>query len=193
MNLHNRIKDLSSQLKNIENSDGFSCDEEGRGVINVGAEFYDDIFSPYCYKGGDTLSLEMIEYLWEKQEIIPLDYDLTIRFNIKNATEEKRKEIQMAVKKNFENDIHAVDQKMQRTMSFSTWFVIIGIILTAVYLLSINFVPKAVSYIIDILAWVFVWEGVRAYFLDRRDLKTDKVRSLRLAAAKIEVKEFEIY
>ena len=193
MNVHGRIKDLTSQLKNIENSDGFLCDDEGRGIVNIGAENYDDIFSPYCFKGGDTLSFEMVEYLMEKQEIIPLDYDLTLRFNIKDASEDKRKEIQMAVKKNFENDIHAVDQKLQRISSLSFWFCVIGIILTAVYLVAIKFFPIEITYLMDIMAWVFVWEGVSTYFLDRREMRIDKIKSLRLAAAKIEVKEFEPY
>ena len=193
MNVHGRIKDLTSQLKNIENSDGFLCDDEGRGIVNIGAENYDDIFSPYCFKGGDTLSFEMVEYLMEKQEIIPLDYDLTLRFNIKDASEDKRKEIQMAVKKNFENDIHAVDQKLQRISSLSFWFCVIGVILTAVYLVAIKFFPIEITYLMDIMAWVFVWEGVSTYFLDRREMRIDKIKSLRLAAAKIEVKEFEPY
>lgn len=193
MNLRSRIKNLSAQLKNIEENDGFTCDEEGRGIINVGAENFDDIFSPYCFKGGDTLSLELVDYLWEKQEVVPLDYDLTVRFNVKNADEKKRKEIQMAVRENFENDVHAAEQKLHRLAVMSTWFIIIGIIITSIYLVATSFVPVAVTYILDILAWVFIWEGVRAYFLDRRSLKLDKIRSLRLAAAKIEVKEFEPY
>ncbi len=52
-----RIKSLKNKLKEIEDGDGFVCDDQGRAIINVGAENYDDIFSPYCYKGGDTLSV----------------------------------------------------------------------------------------------------------------------------------------
>lgn len=193
MNLHNRIKDLSGQLKNIEDSDGFVCDDEGRGIINVGAENYDDIFSPYCFKGGDTLSLELVEYLWDKQGAIPLDYDLTIRFNVKKADENKRKEIQMAVKQNYENDIHATDQKLHRLTLLSIWFLLLGVLLATAYLIGVSYLPLAVNFILELLAWVFIWEGVRALFLDTRTLKLDKLKALRLAAAKIEVKEFEPY
>lgn len=195
MNLHNRIKDLSGQLKNIEDSDGFVCDEDGRGIINVGAENYDDIFSPYCFKGGDTLSLELVEYLWDKQGVIPLDYDLTIRFNVKNANESKRKEIQMAVKQNYENDIHATDQKLHRLTVLSLWFTILGVILAATYIITVSYtnLPLAVNFVLELLSWVFIWEGARALILDTRNLRLDKLKSLRLAAAKIEVKEFEPY
>ena len=193
MNLQKRMKDLSTQLKNIEDSDGFVCDEDGRALINVGAENYDDIFSPYCFKGGDTLSLELVEYLWDKQGAVPLDYDLTINFNVKDASDSKRKEIQQAVKENYENDVHALDQKLHRLYVLSGWFLILGAIFMTAYLVLSKFLPVAATYIIDLLAWVFIWEGVRALFLDTRNLKLDKLKSLRIAASKIKVSEFEPY
>ena len=193
MNLQKRLKHLSTQLKNIEDSDGFVCDDDGRAMINVGAENYDDIFSPYCFKGGDTLSLELVEYLWDKQGAVPLDYDLTLNFNVKNADENKRKEIQQAVKENYENDVHAVDQKLHRLYVLSGWFLALGVVFMVAYLILMNFLPVMATYIIDLLAWVFIWEGVRALFLDTRNLKLDKLKSLRLAASKITVKEFEPY
>ena len=193
MNLQKRLKHLSTELKNIEDRDGFVCDDAGRAIINVGAENYDDIFSPYCFKGGDTLSLELVEYLWDKQGAVPLDYDLTINFNVKNADESKRKEIQQAVKENYENDVHTVDQKLHRLYVLASWFLALGAIFMTSYLVLMNFLPIAITYIIDLLAWVFIWEGVRALFLDTRNLKMDKLKSLRLAASKITVKEFEPY
>ena len=193
MNLQKRLKHLSTELKNIEDRDGFVCDDAGRAIINVGAENYDDIFSPYCFKGGDTLSLELVEYLWDKQGAVPLDYDLTINFNVKNADENKRKEIQQAVKENYENDVHAVDQKLHRLYVLSGWFLALGVVFMVAYLVLMNFLPVMATYIIDILAWVFIWEGVRAILWDTVSLKFDKLKSLRLAASKITVKEFEPY
>ena len=131
--------------------------------------------------------------MWEKQAAIPLDYDLTIRFNIKNASESRRKEIQTAVKENYENDIHGTEQKLHRLTVLSVWFVVLGILFMVGYLVAVNYMPLAVTFVLDLLSWVFVWEGVRALFLDTRSLRLDKLKALRLGAAKIEVKEFEPY
>ncbi len=38
-----------------KDGDGFVCDDQGRAIINVGAENYDDIFSPYC-------NIEIVEF-----------------------------------------------------------------------------------------------------------------------------------
>ena len=193
MTLKNRLKNLKQQLNDLEDDDIFECDKDGRAIIEVGAENYDDIFSPYCYKGGDTLSLELVEYLKKQSGTIPLDYDLNIRFNVKNADEQKRKEIQMAVKENYEIDVLGIEQKIRglNIMAFS--LISIGVLFMVAYLILINFVPISATYLIDILAWVFIWEGVRAFMMDKNELKIAELKSLRLASAKVTIKEFEAY
>ena len=193
MTLKNRLKNLKQQLNDLEDDDIFECDKDGRAIIEVGAENYDDIFSPYCYKGGDTLSLELVEYLKKQSGTIPLDYDLNIRFNVKNADEQKRKEIQMAVKENYEIDVLGIEQKIRglNIMAFS--LISLGVLFMVAYLILINFVPISATYLIDILAWVFIWEGVRAFMMDKNELKIAELKSLRLASAKVTIKEFEAY
>ena len=188
-----RIKKLKQKLSMIDDGEGFVCDEEDRAIINVGAENYDDVFSPYCYKGGDTLSSSLVEYLNQKAGAVPLDYDLTIRFHVKDATEAKRKEIQAAVKENYQSEVYAIERKMKRTTMFSVSFLVVGIIITAIYLILARFAPVGSVYIIDILAWLFIWEGIDAFFLDRRHLELDRLKVLRLGTAKIEIVEFEPY
>lgn len=188
-----RIRNLHIQLKKIEDREGYTCDKDGRAIINVGAENYDDIFSPYCYKGGDTLSSTLVEYLNQKANTVPLDHDLTIRFHVKDASEEKRKEIRAALKENYQSDIRGIDNKMQSTALFSMWFILLGILFTVAYLLLLDKVPIAVTYIMDLFSWLFLWEGIDAFFLDRRLMKRDKLKALRLATAKLEIIEFEPY
>ena len=188
-----RIKKYKKQLHLKPNNDGFVCDDENRAIINVGAENYDDIFSPYCYKGGDTLSSNLVEYLQQKSNAIPIDYDLTIRFHVKNASEEKRKEIELAVRENYQSEILGIDKRMNRATIFSIIFLFIGILFCTTYLLVSNIVVQPVKYILDLLSWVFLWEGIDAFFLDRRMMQLEKLKSYRLCAAKIEIIEFEIY
>ena len=188
-----RIKILKQGLKYKKNNDDFVCDSDDRAIINVGAENYDDVYSPYCYKGGDTLASSLTEYMQQKANAVPLDYDLTIRFHVKHATEEKRKDIESAVKENYVNQIRGIDKRMQRTTIFSLWFILIGLIFAITYLLIHEITPLFVSYIVDLFAWLFLWEGMDAFFLDRRSLQLDRLKTYRLATAKIEIVEFENY
>ena len=188
-----KIKRLKQELNTIDDGEGFVCDDEDRAIINVGAENYDDIFSPYCYKGADTLSETLVDYLEQKSAAVPLDYDLTIRFHVKNATEAKRKEIQAAVKENYRSDVYGIERRMKGTTLFSFAFLLIGALITTIYLIFASQLPSAFGYLADILSWLFLWEGIDAFFLDRGVLRVERYRALRLGTAKIEIVEFEPY
>ncbi len=188
-----RTKQLKDKFRSITNRKSFSFDSLGRAIIDVGAENYDDVFSQFCYKGGDTLSSSLVQYLMQKSNTIPLKYDLTIRFHIKNASEDKKQEIQNAVKQNYETDIQGINNRMNKALLFSLWFILLGSVFSLIYLFTLNKIPTSVSYIVDLLAWVFLWEGIDAFFLDRNKMKLEKLKALRLGSANIEIKEFELY
>ena len=139
------------------------------------------------------MSLELVDYLWEKQGAVPLDYDITIQFNVKDANEEKRKEIQAAVKENYEQDIHAIDRRLHRLSVLVTWLLIFGGLFMITYFITSKYLSTVFNYFFDLLSWICIWEGIRALFLDKLSLRLDKLKSLRLGAAKIIVKEFEPY
>ena len=193
MGIIKRIKNLKKQLDDLEDDDFFECDKDGKAIIEVGAENYDDIFSPYCYKGGDTLSSELVEYLNKQSGTIPLDYDLNIRFNVKNADDRKRREIQMAVKENYEIEVLGIEQKLRALNIKGSVLIMIGALFMAIYLIMINFLSINFTYFVDILSWIFVWEGLSALMIDKNHLKTTELRLLRLASAKVTIKEFEAY
>ena len=193
MLIKNRINELKSELKYKKRNNDFVIIDDERAIINVGAENYDDIFSPYCYKGGDTLSSTLVDYLQQKSNAVSYEYDLTMRFHVKNATEEKRQEIENAIKENYVNEARGIEERMHRTTIFSLLFLVLGLVFTALYLVLLHFVSTEFTYLIDLFAWIFLWEGTDAFFLDRRVLKLNLVKAYRLATAKIEIVEFEMY
>lgn len=193
MLIKNRINELKSELKYKKRNNDFVIIDDERAIINVGAENYDDIFSPYCYKGGDTLSSTLVDYLQQKSNAVSYEYDLTMRFHVKNATEEKRQEIENAIKENYVNEARGIEERMHRTTIFSLLFLVLGLIFATLYLVLLHFVSTEFTYLIDLFAWIFLWEGTDAFFLDRRVLKLNLVKAYRLATAKIEIVEFEMY
>lgn len=193
MLIKNRIKELKAELKYKKRNNDFVIIDDERAIINVGAENYDDIFSPYCYKGGDTLSSTLVDYLQQKSNAVSYEYDLTLRFHVKNATEEKRQEIENAIKENYVNEARGIEERMHRTTIFSLLFLVLGLVFTALYLVLLHFVSTEFTYLIDLFAWILLWEGTDAFFLDRRVLKLNLVKAYRLATAKIEIVEFEMY
>ena len=93
------------QIRRLENSkladdELYDTDENGRGIIDVGAENYDDIFSYYDLNGENVLDSEFSEFLDKKAGAIPQKVELALHFHVKGATEEKCDEIDRAIKNN---------------------------------------------------------------------------------------------
>jgi hypothetical protein len=188
-----RIKNYKKKLKSARRQNVYELNEEGQAIINIGAENYDDIFSPYCYKGGDSLAFELVEYLEEKAESIPLDRDLVMRFHVKNANDAKREEVEQAVRANFRNDIVGLKRQMRRNDAFSLAFILIGLSLFFLYMFLPVTVPVIIRGLVDLFSWVMCWEALDAFFLDRRSLQLERFKKYRLWASKIEIIEFENY
>lgn len=188
-----RIKELKKLAKFQNDDDGFDVDSKERAIIDVGAENYDDIYSPYCYKGGDTVSRGIEDYLEKKADTIPLDYDLKIKFHVKDADPEKRKDIANALRTNYENDIRAINKRMSRNNVFSLYLLLLGLVFFLVYVFTIDIVPFWIGLLLELMFWVLIWEALYIFFLDRHELQLEKLKKYRLLTAKIVIVEFEPY
>ncbi|MBQ3494024.1 MAG: hypothetical protein IJA69_01270 [Clostridia bacterium] len=188
-----RIRQLKESVKYKKPEHYYEINDENQAIINVGAENFDDVFSPYCYKGGDSLSSELVAYLEEKAEGIPLEYDLVIRFHVKNASDSKREEIEKALRTNFRNDIQGIKRQLKRNDAFSLAFFGIGMILFMLYMFLPEGTNKIVMGFLELFAWVMAWEALDAFFLDRRSMQIERLKKYRLWASKVEIIEFENY
>ena len=72
------------QLRKINRSklsedEWYDEDSNGRGIIDVGAENYDDVFSYYDLDGEGVLDKEFDEFLEAKADAIPMKQELALR------------------------------------------------------------------------------------------------------------------
>ena len=187
-----RSRELMHNRK-LANDEKVYFDEEGNGIIDVGAEEYSDIFSYYSLNGYNVLDTEFNNFIEAKADTIPMKRNLTMVFHIKDANTEKLCEIKNAVKDNYEREIFAINREMHRNTIFSLIMLIVGLSIFGIYILAnifeFSFIFTAVA---EIGAWVFLWESVDKFFLQRSKLKSERLKKYRLMKANIKVKEFAI-
>ena len=187
-----RVRALKKETKLVKN-EKFKLDESGRGIIEIGAENYGDIFSYYNLDGAEVLDSEFNNFLEAKADSIPLKYDLVLNFHIKNPDAYKEQEIKFAVKENYEREIHAINRKIHNNTMFSFYMLLSGILLFATYILLLYFkAPDIITIIFEIATWVFLWETVDSFFLERRHLKHERLKKYRLMKSKIILSEFKV-
>lgn len=176
----------------LSEGEWFDTDSNGRGVIDVGAENYDDIFSYYDLDGENVLDKEFDDFLEIKADAIPLKQELALHFHVKDPTEEKRLEIERAIKNHYKRELRANNRRLHRISLFSLYMFIMGLIFLGIYVpLEIFNVHFAVKYVFDIASWVFFWEAVDQWFIHRREIKREILKKYRFIRADIHVCEYK--
>lgn len=188
-----RIKQIRKLEKSKLGDDEFyETDANNRGIIDVGAENYDDIFSYYDLNGENVLDDEFAEFLDKKAKAIPQKVELALHFHVKDPTEEKREEIERAIKNNYKREVRAINRKLQKNAKFSIYLLTFGLFSFGIYLLLCYLNAHfAITYIFDLIAYVFLWEVVDNHFLERKELQNKRLQMYRFVRADIDVLEYK--
>ena len=185
------------QIRRLENSkladdELYDTDENGRGIIDVGAENYDDIFSYYDLNGENVLDGEFSEFLDKKAGAIPQKVELALHFHVKGATEEKCDEIDRAIKNNYKRELRAINRELHRNTLNTIYLLCAGFFAFGIYVLlhylNAHFI---LEYLVDLLGYVFLWEVVDNHFLRRPEIQDRRLHLYRFVRADIEVYEYE--
>ncbi|MDE6373753.1 MAG: hypothetical protein K2L72_04565 [Clostridia bacterium] len=158
---------------------------ESGAIINVKIDGKEQLYSPYSYSG-DKLSGEFCEYVYERAKRAPITEDLTI--NIHSAEELDAAEIESTLKKHYGRVYLESKGELRRVTTISLIMTVFGVIALAVMVLLNHLLNNFyVSTIIEIAAWVFVWEAVDYFFLQRPLVKAKLILIQRIYKATVEI------
>ena len=180
------IKELKKNMDARLHREEVERDEEGRAVIEMTVMSDEDFLSDFSVGRRPTVSSEVAEFLEESaRAFLPAE---PIRLNIYSdcITEEKQEGYSAALKEYYKRHYEENRRDLRRNAWISLIMAIIGIIaLTVVITLAVFEKLPVFSEAIDIFAWVFLWEAVDLFFLERAVLRAKRNRYLRLIDANI--------
>lgn len=143
--------------------------------INMTVLNDDDFLSPYSPVSSPVVSSEVAEFLENgANKFLPKQQ---IRLDVcSNCIDSDEKNTyDSAIRNYFKLKLEGTSLSLKRNLIVSIVFTVIGILGLAAMLIIDNFFDRAIwTEIVDIFAWVFVWEAVDQYFIERRKLKLDK-------------------
>lgn len=166
-------------------------DEEGRALLSMSVRDGVEFLSPYALSGRPDLNSEVADFL--DGAVMNLRPEEEIRLEISGDADGKKKsEFRAAVKNHYRAKVLETDRKLSENARMSLIFALVAAVVLSVYVvLEINFANFVVLQLIDITAWVFMWEAVDLVFLERKILKTELVRATSLYSAKVIFKDDE--
>ena len=174
------VKNLKKELKN--KNDNYEDIE----TINIKAESKAAIFSDYNYDSNEVLNSNLEEFLVEKVKNIPPKVNLRVKIFTDDCVDEN--EVKVAYKNKFKGDFEELEQELKRNILFAFTMLILGVLFMGFLILEIYFLNNYIlSTILEIAVWVFVWEAVDSFFLERSSIRRKRYQLARLYYADLEV------
>jgi len=159
-------------------------DEQGNAIIDVNLEQDDNLFSPYSDK--KVLNPEILNYIDSLADPIPANIPLIINFIVDDDSKLDQDFIKLAFKRHYWLSYKEKVRDSRRNLVTSLILFAIGFALLVIYYL-LNKISDSFfgNEIILISSWVFIWEGVNRFFLDRREKKIDRINEGQMAVAMV--------
>ena len=164
------IQELKRQLNARVLEDSVERDDEGRAVISMSVLNDDDFLSDFSAGATPTISSEVSEFLEESATAFLPKEQLHIKIYSDCIDSEEEKLYKNALTEYYVRHYKRNWLEMRRNLLISVVMLLIGI---AALSGGVTF------------TWVFIWEAVDLFFLERSVLRREKYRCLSFIAAKV--------
>lgn len=182
-----------SRNERIKIAQNFDHTEDEKAIIEVGAKSYDSIISPYCVKNYLTLNPDFAEYIETNAKQVPLNDDLQLDIYLDSEPSKTQKtNIINATRVHFAEKIAAMKAASKRNTVAALLLLLFGAALLIVCFLSQLYETNEVfTNLIDILAWVLVWDAFEKLIFERKKDTTEQINNFRIMKARIVFRPYE--
>lgn len=160
---------------------------ETPAVINMTVLNDDNFLSPYSETDKPVISEEVASFLDNAASARSPKQKLAVKIFGDCIDDEERVKYGVAMKNYFRHKWDSVIRELRRNAVISALFFLVGVAGLAFMILCDHLQVKAIWVeVIDIFAWVFLWEAVDQFFIERRKLLTEKSRIKNFLDAPVE-------
>ena len=145
-----------------------------------------EVLSNFTEDSKPIINSEFANFLHNSVKDISVKDNITIEIVSKNK--EKSDNITSAIKNYYYNEFIESERKLKINLIFSLITFLVGTFALALTMVNSFTIPKVVNGVIDIFAWVFLWEAVDLFFFRRHELRYEQYRQMNFINAKIIIK-----
>lgn len=142
-----------------------------RKTIGMSVSDDADFLSKYSEIGKPVISEEVADFLENAARAFHPDQSFTLDIKSDCIDEAEKPRYQEAIKNHYDLKLSEIERELKRKTFISVFFTAIGVIALAVmFILSALHVGEIWTECVDIFAWVFLWEAVDQFFIERSGL-----------------------
>ena len=165
----------------------YQRDDEGRIVINMTVKDDSDFLSVFSQSDTPVIGSEVAEFLENSTSSILPKEQLTLRIHSDCIDEAEKELYREGIREYYSEKSIANERELKRNNVVSLLLLIAGVLVLALQLiLEYSFNSVIWAEVIDIAAWVFLWEAADIRFFGNRSLLLKNKRYRSYLSMKIE-------
>ena len=158
-------------------------DSDGRVIVNMNVKDDTDFLSPFSPRGNPVISTEVAEFIENSTYSVHASDPLTLRIYSDCIDDQERIDYRGAIKEYYADKYLANQKELKRNGIIILLLTIAGIItLTFAFRIDSNIWSE----VVDIAAWVFLWEAVDIGTFKNRELRLKRKRYLAYMSMNVE-------
>lgn len=165
----------------------YKRDEGNRLIVNMTVKDDSNFLSVFSVSDTPVISMDVAEFIENSTQLIPAGELLTLRIHSNCVDEREQIIYEKAIKEYYAEKYLANERELKKNNRLSLLLVLVGIMVLAVAIF-LEYMANSViwSEVIDIVAWVFLWEAVDIRAFCNRSLKSKRLRYLAYMSMKVE-------
>lgn len=149
-------------------------DEEGRIIINMNVKNDDNFLSPFSSSETPVISSEVADFIEKSSKGTLPGESYTLRIKSSCIDDEEKLLYKKAIFQYYDEELTAKSREIRKNRLIALILGILGIAVLAIALIiDYNLSSPIWSEVIDIVAWVLVWESV---YLELFSNRQDKIK-----------------
>ena len=161
-------------------------DAQGNALFEIAIKDKSEVLAPFSLDSKDTINVEFANVLDNTAKSFSKKEKLHLNLKCDKLSDKEKESFSLAIKNYYFNALVEDERKLKNNI-FLFWVMIALSIVSLAVLFITNFfaAPWIVIEVIDIIAWVFVWEAVDLLAFQRSLLRYDKQHDYALYKMKI--------
>lgn len=145
-------------------------DESGRAILHMTVRDDSGFLSPYC-GARPVISSEVADFLDNAASALPPKGDLALHIRSDVITGEEARVYDAAIRNYYRNRTKETRRNVLRNRTAAIIMLVMGILIfSLLFFLERRGLGEMMTNLLEIAAWVFIWEAVDLFFLERHRL-----------------------
>jgi len=161
-------------------------DENDRVVLSMHVKNDDGFLSEFSSKNTPVISSSVAEFLEESAYGVPLKNGITLNIESNCIDENEKIEYEKAIREYYSEKYVSNEKELKKHHAISYFLIVLGVFILALAIyFNVKFGFLICSEIMDIVAWVFLWEATDILCFKSKELRDKRKKYLAFLSMEI--------